>query len=147
MEGTQSKLQALNTIALWIITLVVVGYLVFKPTNNISKDTVDRLADVVTKLGVASENMTKLADSQREWFTSLQQQALKNELKRNNEYSDVYKNNGYLDPQDSSVSLNDLYNSRLRTEAQDNGRGYLRGLQSPDSKAGVVQEPAGHSKG
>jgi len=147
MEGTQSKLQALNTIALWIITLVVVGYLVFKPTNNISKETVDRLANVVTKLGEASENMTKLADSQREWVATLQQQALKNELQRNKEYGDVYKNNGYLDPQDASLSLNDLYNSKLHIEAQDNGRGHVRGLQGPDSKAGAVQESTGHSKG
>lgn len=141
------KLKALNTIALWIIALMIAGYLIFKPDNTLSKSTVDKLTTVVDNLGTASENMTKLADAQRAWFNDLQKQSEQGELIRNKNYGNVYDKYGYGDNQDTGLSLNDLYNSKLRPQNNDIGSGHLRQVPDGDSKTQPIQKPADKPKG
>lgn len=147
MENLGSKLNALNTIALWILVLIVGGWLIFKPDNTLNKDTVTRLADVVDKLGVASENMNKLANSQRDWYANIQQAAATGAVQRNNDYNDLYGKYGYENDEGTSLSLNDLYDHRLRTQTEHLGSGHVRGGENTDSKNGSVQKPASESKG
>jgi hypothetical protein len=143
----EDKLKALNTIALWLIVFIVGGYLIFKPDTSLNKETVERLTQVVDKLGVASENMTKLADTQRDWFRNLQQQADTGELNRNNAYGTIYDKYGYKNPTDNSLTLDDLYNGRVLQQTKDLGSSDVRGVKNPDSKTGTVQKPASESKG
>jgi hypothetical protein len=141
----ESKLKALNTIALWLIVFFVGGYLIFKPSSNLDKETVTRLTAVVDKLGVASENMTKLADSQRDWFNNLQQQASQGEVLRNNNYGTLYEKYGYKNAADTlgngSPSLDDLYHQRVLEQTDDLNGQHLRGVENPDRKDGAVQKP------
>lgn len=137
------KLRALNTIALWVITIMIAGYLIFKPDNTLNKDTVDKLGVMVDKLGVASENMTNLTNTQRDWFKSLQEQATKGDLERNNNYNGLYGKYGYADDQNSGLSLNDLYDHKLRTQDNDIGSGNVRPVQDGNRKTEPVQKPAG----
>lgn len=135
------KLKALNTIGIWIIVLVAVGYLFLKPSNTISKDTVTQLTTVVDKLSIASDNMTKLANAQREWFDDLKNRATTGELDRNRNYGNMYEKYGYDDNPDANLSLDSFYGSRVQQQTNDLGRGHVRQVENGDSKAGSVQKP------
>lgn len=134
------KLKALNTIGIWIIVLVAVGYLFFKPSNTISKETVNQLTTVVNNLATASDNMTKLANAQRAWFDDLKSRAQDNELDRNRTYGDVYEKYGYGNNPDASLSLDSFYDSRVRQQINDLGREHVRPVENGNSKAGSVQK-------
>lgn len=134
------KLKALNTIGIWIIVLVVVGYLFFKPSNALNKETMNQLTTVVNNLSVASENMTKLANAQRDWFNDLKARAENGELERNNNYGTVYEKYGYGTNQDAGLSLDDFYNSRVQPQSNDLGSGHVRPVENGNSKAGSVQK-------
>lgn len=141
------KLKALNTIALWIIVIIALGYLFFKPDNALNKDTVAKLTDVVDKLGVASENMTKLANSQREWFDNLKQQQESNEANRTKQYGTLYEKYGYGNDQDTSLSLDSFYDGRMRQQTKDIGGGDIRTKQGSDREAQPVQKSTHQPQG
>lgn len=141
------KLKALNTIALWILVIVALGYLFFKPDNTLNKDTVAKLTDVVDKLGVASENMTKLANSQREWFDNLKQQQQTNEANRTKQYGTLYEKYGYGNDQDASLSLDSFYDSRVQQQTKDNRGGDVRTKQGGDREAQPVQKSTHQPEG
>ncbi|QZA70616.1 hypothetical protein AH04_139 [Erwinia phage AH04] len=141
------KLKALSTIALWIIAFMIGGYLIFKPDSNLDKATVERLATVVDKLGVASDNMTKLADAQRNWFNDLQSKASRGELDRNQNYGTMYEKYGYGNAQNNELTLDDLYGNGVQPQNNNLGSGNVRGSKDANSKNGSVQKPVSESKG
>lgn len=144
-DSFKAKLSAANTIALWLLLLVVGGWLIFKPDANLSKDTVEKLATAVDKISVASENMTATANAQREWTDSLQKSAEINARKRESDYDDLYNKYGY-DTKAGPHSLSEFYGDGVQ-QPEDNGRSELRGNQNPAPKAGNVQKPVSKPQG
>lgn len=140
------KLKALNTIGIWIIVLVAVGYLFFKPSNTLNKDTVTQLTTVVNNLSVASKNMTELANAQRQWFDDLKSRADESELNRIKNYGTVYEKYGYGTNQDAGLSLDDFYNSRMQQQTDNLGSGHVRPVENGNSKTGSVQKPDSQSQ-
>lgn len=140
MDLNTSKLPVFNTIALWILVLIIGGWLIFKPDNTLNADTVKRLTVVVDKLSVASENMNKVANEQRNWYISLQQSALDSSRQRDGDYKDLYGKYGYDESKNNPVSLDDIYSRKLRQQADDNGSGNIRPVENRDSKTGDVQK-------
>lgn len=141
-QSTKDKLSAINTIAILVMLAIVVGWLIFKPDNGLSKSTVDKLTVAIDKVGVAAENMNKVAIAQQAWSTDLQKNMILNDQNRNDNYENLYGKYGYVN-QDTSVSLNDIYSRRLHSKADNNGSGKLRTDKDGVNKAKSVQEPAG----
>ncbi|QYN79956.1 putative membrane channel [Kosakonia phage Kc263] len=141
-QSTKDKLSAINTIAILVMLAIVVGWLIFKPDNGLSKSTVDKLTVAIDKVGVAAENMNKVAIAQQAWSSNLQKNMILNDQNRNDNYENLYGKYGYVN-QDTSVSLNDIYSRRLHSEADNNGSGKLRPDQNGVDKAKPVQKPAG----
>lgn len=143
-DQMKNKLFALQTLALWVLVLFVVGWLVFKPDNSVSKDTIDKLTVAVERISVASEKMTAVANAQREWAADLRAAATENNINRDKEYADLYEKYGY-DPQATTDNVHDFYNLQLQ-RTKDIGSGDIRGDENPASKAGTLQEPVGKSQ-
>lgn len=141
-QSTKDKLSAINSIAILVMLAIVVGWLIFKPDNGLSKSTVDKLTVAIDKVGAAAENMNKVAIAQQAWSVNLQKNMALNDQTRNDNYENLYGKYGYVN-QDTSVSLNDIYTRRLHSETDHNGSGKLRTDKDGAGKAGSVQEPAG----
>lgn len=144
-ESLKGKLTALNTIALWLLLLVVGGWLIFKSDSTISKSTVDKLTTAVDKISVASEHLTATANAQREWTDSLQKSTAINAQKRDSDYEDLYNKYGY-DPKTGALSLSEFYGDGMQ-RPEDIGRSDLRGSSDPAPKAGDVQKPVSKPQG
>lgn len=136
-----SKLKVLNTIALWLLVLGVVGWLCFKQDPKLNKETVDKLTVAIEKFSVASENINRMATQQREWADDLQKQIALGERNRNRDYEDLYSKYGYGE-ESGSATLSDIYSRQLQQTAQSNRSGQLRGDENGASKAKPVQVPA-----
>lgn len=145
-QSTKDRLTAVNNIAILIMLAIVIGWLIFKPDNGLSKDTVDKLTVAVDRVAVAADNMNKVAIKQQEWSTDLQRNMTLNGQKRDNDYDDLYGKYGYGE-EGSTVSLNDIYHRRVLAETDHNGSRDLRTGQNGTGKAGDVQKPALESKG
>lgn len=145
-QSTKDKLAAVNAIAVLVMLAIVVGWLIFKPDNGLSKSSVEQLTVAVDKISVAAENMNKVAIEQQAWSNDLQKFMMLNGQKRESDYENLYGKYGYVN-QDTSVSLNDIYTRRLHTETNNNGSSKLRDDKDGTSQAGHVQEPASKSKG
>lgn len=143
-DSTKSKLFALQTVALWILVLTVCGWLIFKPDNNVSRDTIDKLTVAVDRISAASEKMTQTANAQREWAENLQKSVAFNADKRDHDYENLYEKYGYNGKTDAGT-LSDLYNLKLQ-RSENIGSGDLRGDEDRTGKAGVVQKPTGDIK-
>lgn len=145
-QSTKDKLAAVNAIAVLVMLAIVVGWLIFKPDNGLSKSSVEQLTMAVDKISVAADNMNKVAIEQQAWSNDLQKFMMLNGQKRDSDYENLYGKYGYVN-QDTSVSLNDIYTRRLHTETNNNGSSKLRDDKDGAGQAGHVQEPAGKSKG
>lgn len=145
-DAWKAKLAALNTIALWVIALVIIGWLIFKPSNTLTKDTVEKLTVSVDKIGTAANELNKAAIAQREWASSLQQTQALNYQNRENAYENLYDKYGYNE-EGTSISLNDIYDRKLHTKAEGDGSSDIRGSQNSNSKTRAVQESTGKPKG
>lgn len=139
IDITKDKLSALNTIALWLLAIAVIGWLCFKPDNNIGKETIEKLTVAVDKISQASENMNKVAIAQREWTTALQKQTLIDDDERESHYKDIYKNYDYGN-EDTSINLNQLYANQLHESTEDNGSTNLRGIKDGTGKIRAIQK-------
>lgn len=140
-DTLKNKLAALNTIALWILVLIIGGWLVFKQDSTVSKETIDKLTDAVDRISVTAENMTKTANAQREWTESLQKTTYANNIKRDGDYENLYEKYGY-DPKGDDGNLSSLYNLRLQ-RSEDIGSGDVRGSEDGTPKAEHVQKSVG----
>jgi len=142
METPQmSKLKLINTVALWVLVLAVVGWLVFKPDPKLNQQTIDKLVVAIDKFSVASENINRQAMAQREWAEELQKQLALQNYDRDRNYNDLYGKYGYAD-ESTTINLNDLYARQLQQAAKGNGSGQLRGDENGVSKTKSVQVPA-----
>lgn len=145
-QSTKDKLAAVNAIAVLVMLAIVVGWLIFKPDNGLSKSSVEQLTMAVDKISVAADNMNKVAIEQQAWSNDLQKFMMLNGQKRDSDYENLYGKYGYVN-QDTSVSLNDIYTRRLHSETNNNGSSKLRDDKDGTGQTGHVQEPAGKSKG
>ena len=145
-QSTKDKLTAVNNIAILMMLAIVIGWLIFKPDNGLSKDTVDKLTIAVDRVAVAADNMNKVAIKQQEWSTDLQRNMTLNGQKRDNDYDDLYGKYGYSD-EGGNISLNDIYHRRVLAETDNHGSRDIRPSQNGVSQAGDVQKPTGESKG
>lgn len=137
-DQLKNKLFALQTLALWILVLLVVCWLIFKPDNSMSKETVDKLTVAVERISDASEKMTAVANAQREWAASLQASVDKKNATRDKEYEDLYEKYGY-NPKAELNSLDSFYDLRLQ-RPEDIGSGDVRGNENPAGPIGIVQK-------
>lgn len=138
-DQLKNKLFALQTLALWVLVLLVVGWLIFKPDNSVSKDTIDKLTVAVERISDASEKMTAVANAQREWASDLRAAATANAIDRDKEYGSLYEKYGY-DPEADTGTVHDFYNLQLQ-RAKDIGSGNVRGDENGTGKVGDVQKP------
>ena len=145
-QSTKDKLTAVNNIAILMMLAIVIGWLIFKPDNGLSKDTVDKLTVAVDRVAVAADNMNKVAIKQQEWSTDLQRNMTLNGQKRDNDYDDLYGKYGYSD-EGGNISLNDIYHRRMLAETDDQRSRDIRPSQNGVSQAGDVQKSTGESKG
>lgn len=142
----ESRFKEINTIGIWLIVLILGGWLLFKPDNNLTKDTVEKLTSAVDKIAVASNNLNEVAKSQREWFAEMQRDTELSKSKREGDYNAVYNNYGY-DSANNNLSLNDIYDRRLHEQAEGVRRSDVRGLEDTTGKTGSVQEYSVKPKG
>jgi hypothetical protein len=146
MENSNGKLQLFQAFGVWILVLVVGGWLLFKPDTGLSKDTVTKLTTAVDGIATAADNISKIANSQREWYGNLQRTASLQDNKRDGDYNELYNKYEY-GKDDTTLSLNDIYDRRMHEQAQNLGSQHVRGIENTTGKTGSVQEPAGNSKG
>lgn len=145
ITNNPSKWAALNTIALWVLVLIVGGWLIFKPEPSLNKDVLERLTVAVDKIGVASENMVQTSIAQREWSETLQKETVLKNQRRDNDYGGLYEKYGYPGT-NTGATLNDIYDGQLQQPKGVNS-GKLRGDENGASKTGVVQKPDSLPKG
>lgn len=139
-EKWKVRIAGLQTIAMWLLLLLIAGWLFFKPDNTLNKDTIEKLSVAVDRISTASENMGKVAQEQREWAANLQKSTFENQQQRNKDYEDLYGKYGY--DQNSNLTIDDIYNRRMQQSAQDNGGRELRRDENGVGKTGPVQNPA-----
>lgn len=143
-ENWKNWAAGLQTIALWVLILLVAGWLFFKPDNTLNKDTVEKLSIAVDRISTASENMGKVAAEQREWSANLQKEMLTRQQKRDSDYEDLYGKYGY--EENPNLTLADIYARRVQQPAQDNGGRDVRRDENGTSKVGTGQNSASKSK-
>lgn len=145
-NSNTNKLILIQSIGMWVVVLLIAGWLVLKPDNTLSKDTVDKLTYAVDGMATASKNLTEVANSQREWYTVLQKSANQTDQKRNQEFGDLYAKYDYS-KDNNTVTLNDIYDRKLHEQAQAIGSKHLRGDKDGTGKAGTVQGTTGKPQG
>lgn len=132
-EQWKARISGLQAIAMWLLLLVVVGWLFFKPESTLNKDTIDKLSTSVDRISVAAENMGKMAADQREWAANLQQDLSERKRKRDNDYDDLYGKYGY--DETANLTLNDIYAKRVQQSAEGVGRSDVHRNENGASKA------------
>lgn len=144
-ESTKTKITAITSIVMMVFMAILVCWLIFKPDNGLSKDTVEKLAVAVDKVSVAADNMNKVAIAQREWSNNLQRTMILGNQQRETDYENLYDKYGYGD-KGTNTSLNDIYNRRLQQQTENNRSGHLRTGQDGTGEAPTVQGAIGESQ-
>lgn len=137
-DQLKTKLFALQTLALWILVLVVIGWLIFKPDNTVSKETIDKLTVAVESMSESAEKMTVVANAQREWVASMQASVDKKAAIRDKDYENLYEKYGYS-PKAELNSLDSFYDLRLQ-RTENIGSANVRGDEDRAGEAGTVQK-------
>lgn len=144
MENNLSnKLQAANTIGIWILVFGLVLWLVFKKDNTINTETIDKLTVAVEKMGESAKNLSDIALAQRDWANNLERTMTQGNTQRDVDYAELAKKYGY---ENANVSLDSLYGGQLQQPTKDNGGGYLRRNEDGVKPTSVVQDSTGKSK-
>ncbi|AEV89577.1 lambda Rz1-like protein [Pseudomonas phage OBP] len=138
------RIAGLQTIAMWLLLLLLAGWLFFKPDNTLNKDTVEKLSVAVDRISAASENIGKVAADQREWAANLQNATQQNQQKREADYEDLYGKYGY--DKNSNLTIADIYARRVQQPTEDNGGRDVRRDENRASKTGPVPNPASQPK-
>lgn len=145
--GMKEKLSILNTIAVWVLVVVIVIWLCFKGDDNkLNNETIKNLTTAVERFSIASENMSNAAKSQREWAMALQESINSKDTMRNGAYGNLFDKYGY-DSKVTGSSLSDLYNDRLQQSTKGNSSTDLRGDEDGAGKTGTLQNPVSKPKG
>lgn len=137
-DQLKTKLFALQTLALWILVLVVIGWLIFKPDNSVSKETIDKLTIAVENMSDSAEKMTRVANAQREWVAAMQASVDRKTAIRDKDYDNLYEKYGYNHKAELN-NLDSFYDLRLQ-RTENIGSANVRGNEDGTSKAGTVQK-------
>lgn len=144
-ERIKNILVASQAIAIWVVAFAIVSWLVLKPSDNLDKETINKLTNAVDTFSAATESMNNLAKAQQEFTMKLSNSVLISQQKRDQGYGDLYKKYGIDDEMESS-NLDSLYGYSVQQPAESVSGRDVRGDEDGASKAGPSKNAGGSAK-
>lgn len=144
-EKIKNILVASQAIAIWVLAFAIVSWLVLKPSDNLDKETINKLTNAVDTFSAATESMNNLAKAQQEFTLKLSNSVLLSQQKRDQDYVDLYKKYGVgneMGPND----LDSLYGYGLQQPTESIGGRDVRGDENGASKTGPGKNAGSSAK-
>ncbi|QBZ70660.1 hypothetical protein pETSU_079 [Edwardsiella phage pEt-SU] len=134
-EKIKNILVASQAIAIWVVAFAVVSWLVLKPSDNLDKETINKLTNAVDTFSAATESMNNLAKAQQEFTLRLSNSVMVSQQQREQGYGELYKKYGVSDEMGTN-DLDSLYGFSVQQPTESVGGRDVRGNEDGAGKIG-----------